>query len=320
LLSWNDQSFEQLPARHKNSQEHHLAVIETHSLTRRYGRRRGIEAVTFSVPEGSLFGFLGPNGAGKTTAIRVLLGLLRPTAGSARIFGFDCWRDSRRLKSEIGYLPGDLRLYSWMNGADAVRIFGHIRNRDLSGPARQLADVFDLDLKVKVRSMSRGMRQKLGLILALAHQPRLLILDEPTSSLDPLMQEQLRRHLRMLASTGHTVFFSSHTLSEVEQLCDRVAIVREGTLVADATLAELQSKVGHVITIRWKDESAAAGVEPPACLDLLQREPPCWTGTLTGPIQDLTQWLSAQPIDDLTIARPDLEMLFRRYYEQNRAQ
>jgi ABC-2 type transport system ATP-binding protein len=290
-------------------------VIETQSLTRRYGKRRGIESITLSVPEGSLFGFLGPNGAGKTTAIRVLLGFLRPTTGSARIFGLDCWRESGPAKAEIGYLPGDLRLYPWMNGSEALRMFGSIRRRDMLVGGRQLAEQFDLDLSVTVRSMSRGMRQKLGLILVLAHRPRLLVLDEPTSSLDPLMQTQLHQHLRSLAAAGHTVFFSSHTLSEVEQLCDRVAIIREGVMVANATLDELRVQAGHVVSIQWKDELAALRTEPPACLDVQQRERLTWTGILQGPMHDLVAWLSTQPIDDLVITRPDLEMLFRRYYE-----
>ena len=292
-----------------------MPIIETESLTRRYGKRRGIESITLSVPEGSLFGFLGPNGAGKTTAIRVLLGFLRPTAGSATIFGHDCWRDSRQAKSDIGYLPGDLRLYAWMNGMEALRMFGGIRGRDMLVLGRQLAEQFDLDLSVLVRSMSRGMRQKLGLILVLAHKPRLLMLDEPTSSLDPLMQAQLHQHLRSMAAAGHTVFFSSHTLSEVELLCDRIAIIREGILVANATLDELRVRAGHVVSIRWKDELAASHTDPPAFLDLQTRERLTWTATLQGPVQDLMAWLSARPIDDLTITRPDLEMLFRQYYE-----
>jgi beta-exotoxin I transport system ATP-binding protein len=293
-----------------------VPVIETQSLTRRYGKRRGIESITLSVPEGSLFGFLGPNGAGKTTAIRVLLGFLRPTAGSASIFGFDCWRESRQAKVEIGYVPGDLRLYAWMNGAEALRMFGRIRRRDMLVLGRRLAEQFDLDLSVTVRSMSRGMRQKLGLILGLAHNPRLLVLDEPTSSLDPLMQEQLHRHLRSLASAGHTVFFSSHTLGEVEQLCDRVAIIREGVMVVNASLDELRVQSGHVVNIRWKNELAASQIDPPAFLEIQQRDRLIWTGILQGPVHDLVLWLSAQPIDDLTITRPDLEMLFRRYYER----
>ena len=175
-----------------------MSVISTEALTHRYGRRIGIKDLSLSVPEGSLFGFLGPNGAGKTTTIRVLLGFLRPSSGRASLFGLDCWRESSRIKAEVGYLPGDLRLHSWMTGAQALALFGAIRCRDLRREGDELAQRFHLDLSVKVRNMSRGTRQKLGLILAMAHRPRLLVLDEPSASLDPLMQEELRSQLRSL--------------------------------------------------------------------------------------------------------------------------
>src|SRR5262245_27893109 len=221
-----------------------VAVISTHNLTRWYGRRRGIEGLNLEVAEGSLFGFLGPNGAGKTTTIRVMLGFLRPSSGGASVLNRDCWRDSRRIKVDVGYVPGDLRLHPWLTGTSALRIFSAIRGRDLVRGGMDLAQRFELDMTVKVRNMSRGMRQKLGLILAMAHQPRVLVMDEPTASLDPLMQVRLHEHLREQSRQGHTVFFSSHSLSEVEQLCDRVAIVRDGRLVADSTLDELRRQAG----------------------------------------------------------------------------
>lgn len=292
-----------------------MHVILTESLTRRYGRRVGVERICLAVPEGSLFGFLGPNGAGKTTAIRVLLGFLRPTEGRASIWGLDCWRDSSRIKAEVGYLPGDLRLYPWMNGFDGLRLFGAIRRRDLLGEGRELAERFGLDLSVKVRKLSRGMRQKLGLILALAHRPRLLVLDEPTASLDPLMQEHLRQHLHALAGQGHTIFFSSHTLSEVEQLCDRIAILRDGRLVAAASLDELRSRSSRQVIVRWGDGAAAAG-SPPPFLELKTRDARTWTCTLAGPVTELVRWSAMMPIKDLSIGQPDLESLFRTYYEQ----
>ncbi len=292
-----------------------MAAIEADRLTRRYGRRTGIEKVTLRVPEGVLYGFLGPNGAGKTTMMRVLLGFLRPSAGRATVFGRDCWADSRSLKFDVGYLPGDLRLYSAMNGDQLLRIAGAVRRRDLRQSGADLAELFALDMSVPVRSMSRGMRQKLGLILSLAHQPRLLVLDEPTSSLDPLMQDQLIRHLRRLSADGHTVFFSSHTLSEVDRLCDRVAIVREGRLVADEALETLRASARRQVTIRWPARGAAPPA-PPAFLELSDQRDRLWQGDLTGPVEAFLKWAGSQPVEDVAIGHPDLESLFRRFYER----
>lgn len=295
-------------------------IIDVQGLTRRYGARRGIDDVSMSIGEGALYGFLGPNGAGKTTTIRVLLGFLRPTAGTARVFGLDTWRDSPRIKAEVGTIPGDLRLWPWLSGKEAVRLFGRIRGRDLRARAAQLADELELDLSVRVRAMSRGMRQKLGLILALAHDPRLLILDEPTTALDPLMQDRLRAILRRMATAGHTVFFSSHTLGEVEALCDRVAIVRAGRIVADTTLTALKAEAGHDVEIRWTPGAvrggAPAGAQAvPAWLTLTSRTEQAWAGRIRADVRPLLAFLADQPVDDVRIARPDLESIFRRYYE-----
>ena len=271
--------------------------------------------MSLRIDEGSLFGFLGPNGSGKTTTIRVLVGLLRPSEGRASLFGRDCWRAGRRIRDDVGYLPGDLRLYPTWTGDQFLKLFGLIRRRDIATPGRDLAERFSLDMAVPVRKMSRGMRQKLGLLLALAHEPRLLILDEPTASLDPLMQEVLLCHLRTLAGKGHTVFFSSHTLSEVERLCDRVAILREGRLVADETLETLRGRARRRFTIRWVHVKDAAGVKPPAFLAVDERRNRTWDGSLTGQTPQLVRWAATQPIEDLTIGHPDLDSLFRRYYE-----
>ena len=295
-----------------------MSLIQLDNLTRHYGARRGVERISLSVAEGVLFGFLGPNGAGKTTTIRVLLGFLRPGGGAARIFGLDCWRDSKAIKRDLGYLPGDLHLPSWMNGLAALSIYGAVRGCDLTQPSRQLAERFNLDLRVKVRDMSRGMRQKLGLILALAHSPRLLVLDEPTNSLDPLIQQSLHEYLRLLAAKGHTVFFSSHSLGEVEQLCERVAIVRDGELVADESLAALREKAGYEVSIRWAEPSLALGLAPPEFLKLTRREGAVWQGTLQGPAHRLVDYLAGKAVLELTIGRPDLESLFRRFYQREK--
>lgn len=292
-----------------------MSVIVTEQLTKRYGRRMGIEGLNLSVPEGMLFGFLGPNGSGKTTTIRVLVGLLRPSEGGARVFGLDCWRASHRVKTDVGYLPGDLRLYPWLTCRVALQIFGRVRGRDLTKTGGELAAEFGLEPDLNVRRMSRGMRQKLGLILALAHRPRLLILDEPTASLDPLMQDKLYQHLRDLASAGHTVFFSSHTLSEVEQLCDRAAILREGKLVADETLEALRARARRVVTMRWLETAKLDEITVPAFLDVYERRDRQWYASLAGPVMELVRWSAGQPIEDLSIGQPDLTRLFQQYYE-----
>ena len=292
-----------------------MSVICFEQLTHYYGRRRGIEDLSLEVGESALFGFLGPNGAGKTTTIRVLLGFLRATRGTAKVFGQDTRHDSKAIKREIGYLPGDVRLPPWMNGATALSIFGAVRGLDLKRSGRELAERFDLDLRVKVRAMSRGMRQKLAIILALAHSPRLLVLDEPTNSLDPLMQEALHKVLRQMAAAGHTIFFSSHSLSEVDQLCEHVAIVRDGKLVANESLATLRKRAGHDVTIRWKPDTHVLKLEPPSFLKLVRREGAEWQGVLEGPAHPLVEFLAGKPVEELTIARPNLESLFRRFYE-----
>jgi len=294
------------------------AVIETRGLTRRYGERVGLEDVDLAVGEGTVFGFLGPNGAGKTTAIRLLLGFLRPTAGSASVLGLDCWRDSHRIKRDVGYLPSDLRLWPWMTAESALRVAGRVRGRDLGPAGRALAERFELEPDVRVRAMSRGMRQKLGVILALAHGPRLLVLDEPTGGLDPLMQDELTRLLRERAEAGCTVFFSSHTLSEVEATCDRVAIVRRGRIVADETIEVLRGRARRRVEVLFRDAEAARRSEPPSALVVLERSGARLAGELDGPAGALAAWLAGQDVVDFVVHPPDLETLFRGFYREER--
>lgn len=240
-----------------------MNAIATEQLSLSYGKRTGIEGVDLRVPQGEIFGFLGPNGAGKTTTIRILLGLLKPSQGSAQIFGQDCWSQSAKIKQGIGYLPGDLRLYPWFTGRRALRIVSSVRGKDLAVRGQELLERFQLDGNVPVRKMSRGMRQKLGIVLALVHEPQLVILDEPTSGLDPLMCDELYGCLRELTSTGATVFFSSHTLSEVELLCNRVAIVRGGKIIADETMDALRKRVHRSVVLRYRDAEVAARIVMP---------------------------------------------------------
>jgi len=291
------------------------APIEIRDLTKRYGRRIGVERLSLQVPPATIYGFLGPNGSGKTTAIRVLMGLMRPTEGAARVLDRNCWRESARIRAEVGYLPGDVRLYPWMTCRSGLAIAAAARARDIVRDGMQLADRFELDAEVPVQSMSRGMRQKLGLILALAHSPRLLILDEPTASLDPIMQSRLYDDLRRRASQGCTVFLSSHTLSEVEELCDRVAILRRGRLVSEDTIDNLRRRASRVVTILWRADVDGRSLAPPPELTLVRNSNSHWEGHLQGPAADFVRWCATQPIADVTINSPDLARVFRQFYE-----
>ena len=293
-----------------------MSVVLIEDLAKYYGRRVGVDGLNLSVQGGSLFGFLGPNGAGKSTIIRVLLGLLRPDRGWATIFDLDCWRYSARIKEDIGYVPGDLRLYPWLTCRIAIKILGRVRRRDLDANGQSLANEFSLEPDVPVRQMSRGMRQKLGLILALAHEPTVLVLDEPSTGLDPLIQDRLFERLRAMTADGHTVFFSSHTLSEVEQLCDRVAIVRKGRIVACDDLDALRSRAPREVTLVWKPDARHYSETPPAIMNLTKREGRRWSGTLNGGTVEFVRWCAGQPIEDVTIGAPDLAALFRGYYQE----
>lgn len=290
------------------------AIIETRGLRKQYRGRGGIHSIDLSVPAGQIYGFVGPNGAGKTTTIRVLLGFLCAGSGSASILGLDCWSESHAIKRQVGYLPGDLRIYPWMTGERALRLVERIRGVRLMAAGSELGERFGLPMRQRVRTMSRGTRQKLGLVLALVHRPRLLILDEPTTGLDPPMRIELAGCLRERASAGDTIFFSSHTLAEVEQLCDRVGIVRDGRMVADESISDWRNRAPRIVTVRFPSCEAAAAVGPPSSLVDLQRDGATWTGQLFGPAAALLQWGAAQAIDDISIERPDLETLFRTFY------
>jgi len=219
-----------------------MAVIETERLTKRYGGARGIEDVTISIEQAEVFGFLGPNGAGKTTAIRTLLDFLHPTSGRARIFGLDSHRDSVAIHARLGNLPGDFGYGKQSTGREALRLLARLRGVDGLGRADALAERFRADLDRPLGELSRGNRQKIGLILSAFHSPELLILDEPTSGLDPLMQEEFLALVAEERERGCTVLLSSHELDEVERVCDRVGIVREGKLIAVERVADLLAK------------------------------------------------------------------------------
>jgi len=290
-------------------------VISTRQLSRNYGSRLGIDRVDLEVPQGEIFGFLGPNGAGKTTTIRILMGMMQPSSGEATIFGKNCWRESAVVKRDIGYLPGDVRLYPWLTAETALKISGQVRGQNVREFGRELCERLQLEPKLAARKMSRGTRQKLGIVLALAHRPQLLVLDEPTAALDPLMQDELANCLRELVADGSTVFFSSHTLNEVELLCKRVAVVRAGRIVAHETLDVLRRQAGRVVSLRFRDEATAANTPLPPFLKKLHQSNDSWQGELTGDAPEFLRWAADQALEEVSLGMPSLEGLFRRYYE-----
>ncbi|MBX3422090.1 MAG: ABC transporter ATP-binding protein [Pirellulaceae bacterium] len=294
-----------------------MPIIETCHLGRYYGRRRGIEDVSLKIDEGQIFGFLGPNGAGKSTTLRILLGFLRPDTGTARIQGHDCWRSSPQIKHDVGYVPGDVRLYPWFTARRGLKIVGRIRQREVMQRGLELCDVFALEPDLPVRKMSRGNRQKLSLILALAHRPRVVVLDEPTSGLDPLMQANLMQQLRSCVNDGATVLFSSHTLSEVEEMCHRVAMIRQGRIVVDEPLASLKQRAPRSVQIVLAAGSSA-NISWPQGLDVRSIAEGTVQAQWLGPSPEFFKWAASQPFVDLSISPPSLEALFHSYYETPR--
>ena len=296
-----------------------MSVIATQQLSKCYGLRRGVDDVDLRVGAGEIFGFLGPNGAGKSTTIRLLLGFLKASSGNATVFGQDCWSDSATIKQEVGYVAGDVRLYPWLTARKALQIVGEIRGRDILSDGLQLSDRFRMEPDLPVRRMSRGNRQKVALMMALAHRPKLVVLDEPTSGLDPLMQDTLADCLRELAAAGHTVFFSSHTLSEVESLCDRIAIVRDGQIVVNEQLSRLKARAPRTAVVTFESATVANSVTVPDFITIQSRSNKELQIQITGAAVELTHWAAAQPIIDLSVGPPNLEHLFRQYYKGNAA-
>ena len=223
-----------------------MAIIQTNSLSHRYGKFWAVKNLNLGVEQGEIFGFLGPNGAGKTTTIRTLLDFIRPTEGSASIFGLDAQRDSLAIRRRIGYLPAEMTLWNNWTGVQYVRWLEGVHQKKLLPEAERLAGLLDFDLKRTLKGMSTGMKRKAALIAAMSHKPELLILDEPTNGLDPLMQKVFHQLMMEARQEGRTVFLSSHNLPEVEQICDRVGIIRAGNLEAVETVEKLTR-----VTFRW---------------------------------------------------------------------
>ncbi|ORI20653.1 ABC transporter ATP-binding protein [Rhodococcus sp. 1168] len=289
-------------------------AIRTDRLTKQFGAFTAVCDLDLEVEIGEVFGFLGPNGAGKSTTIRTLLDQIRPTSGRARILGMDSHKDSLKIRSAIGYVPGDLALYPKLTGSETLRYFARLRGGVDQKYVDQLAERLQADLSKKVGDYSTGNRQKIGLIQAFMHKPDLLILDEPTAGLDPLVQREFNTMLHEVREEGRTVFLSSHTLSEVERVAGRVGIIREGRLVAVERIADLQAKA-----IRRLDIEFAEPVSPElfAQVDTVREvtvDGTHATVAFDGPINGILAAAMAHELVDLHTRDADLEEIFLAYY------
>ena len=290
-----------------------MPAIEVKSLQKYFGKTKAVDDISFTIEKGEVFGFLGPNGAGKTTTIRCLMDFIRPTAGSASILGLDAQKDAVRLKHKIGYLSGSVRLYHKWTGEDHIKLI-----RNLNGGADnsdELTERFEFNPKIKVKQLSSGNRQKLGLIMAFMTKPEVLILDEPTLGLDPLLQNTVYELLEEYSQRGTTVFMSSHNLSEVDRVCSRVGIIRHGKMVAMESIRALKEKKMHTVRLHFTQSFNETDFKLEN-VTVAERLTDGLVLNVRGDINPLLKKIAAYHLRDINITEASLEDIFMEYYEQ----
>jgi len=290
-----------------------MSVIEVTNLTKYYGKSRGIVDVSFKEEEGEIFGFIGPNGAGKSTTIRLLLSLIHPTSGTATIFGKDVLTHGPEIRRDIGYLPSEVFYYEGMKVVDLLKYSASFYDHDCTQRMHELSEIMELEMNRRISDLSYGNKKKVGIVQGLLHSPKLLFLDEPTSGLDPLMQHKFFDLVRQENTRGVTVFFSSHILGEVQRMCNRVGIIREGKIVEISDIRTLQQnnyKKVHVTA----DGLTQASFNLPGVTNL-QMENGATSFFFKGDINAVLQKLGSILVSDVTIEEPTLEEIFMHYYE-----
>ncbi|WP_072687193.1 ABC transporter ATP-binding protein [Rhodococcus marinonascens] len=292
------------------------SVIDVAGLTRRFGSRRGVTDLDFTIGAGEVFGFLGPNGAGKSTTIRLLLGLYRADSGTMTVLGHDPVRESVHIHRRVGYLPGEVALYPLLTGRRHLDAAARIRGLTDLSYRDELVERFGAELDAPVRTLSKGNRQKIGLVLAFMHKPELLILDEPTSGLDPLLQREFVRLVRETVAEGRTVFLSSHELDEVQRLADRVAIIKEGRLVVTDTVEQLRRNAPRTVELRFDHDVDTRALSRLDGIRVVTDLDGRVTLAVTGPIAPLLRVAADLEPVDMTAHGADLDELFLNYYRQ----
>ncbi len=290
------------------------ACIQTVGLTKKYGDTRAVTNLDLAVDPGQVFGFLGPNGAGKTTTIRMLLALQRPTTGRASVLGLDARSESVEIHRRVGYLPGDLQLYARMTGNQLIDWFARARELKSRSLANQLVERFSVVTNRPVRELSKGNRQKIGLVLAFMHEPELLILDEPTSGLDPLMQAEFETLVRETVGSGRSLFLSSHDLDEVQRLADRVAIIKDGELVATDTVAALRSRAPMQVEARFDTPVERAVFDGLDGVSVAECDGTRLVLVVSGRIGPVLRLIADRDPADVVSRHADLDELFLQFY------
>lgn len=290
-----------------------MNVIEINNLTKYYGKARGIIDVSFNVEEGEIYGFIGPNGAGKSTTIRTLLSLIYPTSGSAAIFGLDIVKDGPEIKKEIGYLPSEIFYYEKLKVIDLLKYSASFYKKDCSQRIKELAETMELDLTRKIEDLSYGNKKKVGIVQGLLHEPKLLLLDEPTSGLDPLMQQRFFDLIASENKKGVTILFSSHILAEVQQLCSKVAIIKEGSIIKIQDIRELQNDNYKKITVKG-DKIKAGKLKLQGVTEFAEKNGEA-SFFYKGDINTMIKALGSQSVNDVVIMNPTLEEIFMHYYK-----
>jgi len=291
------------------------AVIVIDHLHKSYGNIQAVRGISLTVERGEIFGFLGPNGAGKTTTIRCMLDVIRPTSGTLRVLGLDAQRDGHALHQHIGYLPGDVRLPGRMTGKQVIHYFANLQGRE---PVllNDLVERFDVEMKRPMKGYSKGMRQKIGIVLAFMCDPDVLILDEPTSGLDPLLQKVFNEFLLEEQARGKTVFMSSHIMSDVEKVCERVAVIRSGELVTVEKVEALREKAGQHIIVEFGDAVSEQELERIPGVSALTKMNGAYHFSISGSMDVLIKALSQHQVIRLTSQEAPLEEVFLKFYEE----